>query len=416
MLQRIEAGKLQPGTPWPATREEGLSRLAQFLAQASSGYAAERDYDRGPGDRTNVSVLSPYIRHRLITEEEVVRRIVALHGLRAAEKFIHEVCWRTYWKGWLEMRPAVWQRYVDDVARLTGAICEDDDLRRRLGRAEHGQTGLACFDAWVEELITTGYLHNHARMWFASIWIYTLDLPWQLGARFFMRHLLDGDPASNTLSWRWMCGLHTPGKTYLARPENIATYTGGRFVLPDGLAVLAPAAAEPIAVEKPRPLALLPVLARGDVTLLVTEDDLHPESWPFGPAKVRSIVLVTSSPSGNDFSERVQRFKASAIQDAGTRLARHFWCPAQSVDTADADAKSIIMQACAGSTALVLAEMPVGPVRAAVTPLVTALTQRGINCVAIRRPWDDALWPHATSGFFKFKDAIPAVLDRLDIL
>ncbi len=421
MLQKIDADQQLGGMSWPATRDEGLTRLSRFLAQGGSGYATQRNYDRGPCDRRNVSVLSPYIRHRLITEEEVVRQIVSLHGLRAAEKFVHEVCWRTYWKGWLEMRPAVWRRYGDDIALFNGVIAEDRGLRRRLDDAEGGRTGLACFDAWVEELVTTGYLHNHARMWFASIWIYTLGLPWQLGARFFMQHLLDGDPASNTLSWRWMCGLHTAGKTYLARPENIATYTGGRFPAPQGLAVIAPPAAEAVAVEKPialtpRPTVLSGPNVDGEVTLLVTEEDLHPESWPFGPAKVRSIILVTSSPSNHDLSEQVQKFKALAMHDAGTRLARHFWCPAQAVDTADTDAESIILQACADSTALVMAEMPVGPVRTAVSPLVTALGQRGVHCVALRRPWDNALWPYATSGFFKFKDAIPAVLERLNIV
>ena len=72
-------------------------------------------------------------------------------------------------------------------------------------------------------------------MWFASIWIFTLRLPWALGADFFLRHLIDADAASNTLSWRWGAGLQTVGKTYLARTENIARYTNGRFA-PRGLA------------------------------------------------------------------------------------------------------------------------------------------------------------------------------------
>ena len=72
-------------------------------------------------------------------------------------------------------------------------------------------------------------------MWFASIWIFTLKLPWELGADFFMRHLLDGDPASNTLSWRWVGGHpDAAAKTYLARRDNIERFTQGRFA-PDGL-------------------------------------------------------------------------------------------------------------------------------------------------------------------------------------
>jgi deoxyribodipyrimidine photo-lyase len=76
-----------------------------------------------------------------------------------------------------------------------------------LGGATFGRTGIACFDQWTGELLETGYLHNHARVWFSSIWIFTLRLPWKLGADFFIRFLNDGDSASNTLSWRWVAGL-----------------------------------------------------------------------------------------------------------------------------------------------------------------------------------------------------------------
>ena len=94
-----------------------------------------------------------------------------------------------------------------------------------------GATAIEPFNDWVRELKETGYLHNHARMWFASIWIHTLELPWYLGADFFLKHLLDGDEAVNTLSWRWVAGLHTKGKTYLARASNIEKYTNGRYSL-----------------------------------------------------------------------------------------------------------------------------------------------------------------------------------------
>ncbi len=122
---------------------------------------------------------------------------------------------------------------------------------RAYRRAIEGKTGIDCFDAWVEELLETGYLHNHTRMWFASIWIFTLQLPWELGADFTYRHFVDGDPASNTLSWRWVGGLHTRGKTYLARPDNIAEHTGGRF-RPKGLA------REAIALDEPLPAPARP--------------------------------------------------------------------------------------------------------------------------------------------------------------
>ena len=91
------------------------------------------------------------------------------------------------------------------------------------------RSGIPAMDAWTSELIETGYLHNHARMWYASIWIHTLKLPWTLGAEFFLRNLLDGDVASNTLSWRWVAGLHTVGKFYLAQKSNICKFTAGRL-------------------------------------------------------------------------------------------------------------------------------------------------------------------------------------------
>ncbi len=213
----------------PPTRAEGLRRLQEFVPRAGYDYSKQRNYDRGPNNRLNVSVLSPWIRYRLISESEVVSAVLQKHSARAADKYIQEVFWRTYWKGWLEIHPSVWVTYRRSVADLIRRLDRETVLRSQWETATLGRTGIACFDAWVEELSGTGYLHNHARMWFASIWIFTLELPWELGADFFLRHLLDGDPASNTLSWRWVAGLQTKGKTYLARPDNIAKFTDGRF-------------------------------------------------------------------------------------------------------------------------------------------------------------------------------------------
>ncbi len=168
-----------------------------------------------------VSKLSPWIRHRLVTEQEVLARILGAHPTAETISFVQEVFWRSYFKGWLEQHPSVWDRYL---VSLDIAL---ENLGNDYSEAISGRTGIACFDHWCAELIQTGYLHNHARMWFASIWIFTLRLPWELGAAFFLIHLIDGDPASNTLSWRWVGGLHTKGKTYLASASNIARFTNG---------------------------------------------------------------------------------------------------------------------------------------------------------------------------------------------
>ena len=133
-----------------------------------------------------------------------------------AEKFLGETCWRTYWKGWLELRPGVWSDYRAEVRGLVDRSTTTGRSATGTRPPPPGGSGIGCVDAWAGELAEVGYLHNHARMWFASLWIFTLGLPWELGADFFLRHLLDGDPASNTLSWRWVAGLQTRGKTYLA--------------------------------------------------------------------------------------------------------------------------------------------------------------------------------------------------------
>ena len=167
---------------FPATRVAALARLEEFLPLAGHAYAANRNKDAGPGAAGSTSQLSPAIRRRLVTEGEVCVRVIGAHGSAASEKFIQEVCWRTYWVGWLEQRPAIWHRYCADVEALTVTLGDDRGLQRRYADAVNGRTGIDCFDAWVAELRDTGWLHNHARMNFASIWIFTLRLPWQLGA------------------------------------------------------------------------------------------------------------------------------------------------------------------------------------------------------------------------------------------
>ena len=195
--------------------------LAHFLNNHLFRYDARRNYDFGALDRSNVSGLSKYISHRVLCEYDVVRQTLKRAPLAEVEKFVQEVFWRIYWKGWLEHRPSVWHDFV----RFDADCFAQKDYRN----AVEGRTGIACFDAWVAELQETNYLHNHTRMWFASIWIFTLKLPWQLGAAFFLEHLLDGDAASNTLSWKWVAGLQTKGKHYLAKSWNIEKFTLNRF-------------------------------------------------------------------------------------------------------------------------------------------------------------------------------------------
>ena len=217
------------------TRLAGLERLEKFAPRMGAHYSNQRHYDFGSGDHSGVSALSAWIKHRLITEEEILAKTLTHHNLSASMKFIQEVFWRSYFKGWMQQHPSVWSSYQANLALKLESLESDKACKANYDEAIDGRTGIACFDHWCNELKLKGYLHNHARMWFASIWIFTLRLPWELGANFFLRHLLDGDPASNTVGCRWGAGLQTAGKTYLARPDNIEKYTNGRFS-PTGLA------------------------------------------------------------------------------------------------------------------------------------------------------------------------------------
>ena len=385
-------------TAFVPTRAEGLRRLAAFLPAAGRDYADSRNVDGGPEARGNVSLLSPYLRYRLVTEDEVITAALVHHGSNAAGKFVQEVAWRTYWKGWLELRPAVWHRFLAERDAARGS-----DLMRAAAQAEAGATGIEGFDDWARELVQHGYLHNHARMWFASIWIFTLRLPWALGADFFLRHLLDADPASNTLSWRWVAGLQTPGKTYLATADNIARYTAGRY-RPQGLARRAEALTEP-ALPTAR---ILPPLADGrgkPSLLLVTPEDLCPERMWIG-SDVRAGLAVRGVP-GWPWGDAAGAFVKGAVADAADRVEAALGCP---VAVADGLEVGPVVEAAsaAGAEAVVTAYASVGPVADALDALGGSLAAAGLPLVRVRRNWDERLWPFATKGFFAFREHLPA--------
>ena len=402
-------GKLVP------SREEGLRRLQDFLPHAGRAYARLRNYDLGPGKHEHVSTLSPWIRHRLVSEEEVVSAVLARHSFSGAEKFIQEVFWRTYRKGWLELRPSVWCGYRERVGGLVDEIDCNEGLRSRWEDATTGRTGIDCFDCWAEELVQTGYLHNHARMWFASIWIFTLELPWELGADFFLRHLLDGDPASNTLSWRWVAGLQTRGKTYLARPGNIAKYTGGRFEPVSRLSDVAYALEEPVPPAPVAPPRSAPWSREIPTGLLITEEDLHPEFLLTGPSSVHGVAIVqaTARRSPLGVSPLVLKFVEGAIEDSRNRLRDQVQIRTDLAHGADAVGSIIDWATGMGLRQIVTAYIPVGPTSDAVNVLSKRLAEQGIELIAALRRWDELAWPHATRGFFQFREKIPKVLDEL---
>jgi deoxyribodipyrimidine photo-lyase len=392
--------------PFEPTRAAGLERLHAFVPHAGRAYADGRNSDLGPGRPSAVSQLSPWLRYRLLSEQEVCAAVLEQHALAAAEKYVQEVLWRTYWKGWLEMRPGVWTRFV----------AERDEQRERLHnvraleQAEQGRTGIDGFDDWARELVETGYLHNHARMWFASIWIFTLRLPWTLGADFFLRHLIDADAASNTLSWRWVAGLQTTGKTYLATADNIARYTGGRFA-PRGLAEVAePLTEPPVPAAAPLPAA---GSARGaPALLLVTCEDMHPDE-----ALLREVDLCGTCIATDPallWGDKARGFVAEAARDMAALLGETGTRPVTRIDALNAEAIASAARE-AGVHRVITPYAPVGPVRTRLTDIAETLRSEGFELVQVRREWDGIFWPHARKGFFPFRQHMGRLLEELGL-
>lgn len=395
------------------TRKDALAQLQEIIPKLGQLYASERNYDKGQGQHTNVSLLSPWVRHRLILEEELVDAALRSHGYETSEKFIQEVFWRTYWKGWLESHPSIWQ----DFQFLRNQAASDFATEILFKRAVSGETGINCFDYWVREIKETHYLHNHARMWFASIWIFTLGLPWALGADFFLKNLFDGDAASNTLSWRWVAGIQTRGKTYLARAENIAKFTQGRFNPIDELAITAPPVFGP---EPPLPVCIksYPAVKLGIPSLLlVTEDDLGLHNIPISLNNVIGIITLNSAHkrSSEGVSLDVINFVDSAIFDVTKTLHSLNAVPVETIQ--EDDPKSLLNAVKRmGAEQVITLRIPVGPARDSVDVLTEPLQQENIIFTEVTRDWDSLSWPLATKGFFKFKKSIPSILKKLNFI
>ena len=404
---------MDPMTDWIPTRAEGEKIMAAFTPRMGRRYANGRNTDHGPGAHKAVSILSPYIRRRLVLESDAVAAAIAAHGPEDAEKFVQEVIWRGYFKGGLERRPQVWHSYRSGLEADAAALDRDRRLRRDVDRAVNGQTGLACFDAWATELVDTGYLHNHARMWFASIWIFTLGLPWRLGADFFFRHLLDGDAASNTLGWRWVAGLHTRGKPYPADAQNIATFTAGRFApRPSDLAEVTQGleVTEPDGLPSVLPLRRVTAPQAGRPTaLLITDEDCRVEDFDLAALDIRTAATWTASHlrSSLPVSDLVIQFEAGALADAAQRAG--FTATAMRADDPAALAKWAMAS---GATQIATPYVTCGPLRDWLDEAAPFLANHGIAFCEWRREWDTAIWPHATAGFFKVKQNIPRILEQ----
>ncbi len=384
----------------PSTRAAALEQLAAFLPKAPL-YARDRNHVQ-PGHPA-VSRLSPAIRHRLISEDEVASAVLGRHAAGRVEKFVQEVYWRRYWKSWLSLRPQVWRDYLESLATLP-----ESDFARRV---EAGDSGNAVIDHFANELVATGYLHNHARMWFAAWWVHEAKLPWQSGAAFFFKHLLDGDPAANTLSWRWVAGLQTPGKTYLARRSNLEKYLAPGLLesLADSLTEFEhPQPHLPcIPTKEPVTRAELPpseFQASASTGLWIHEEDLSPETSPLAGHTFAAILVSGHSAAWDrhGFPASKRQWLLEALEDT-SRRATEQWNTAASITTpADLPGELVRWAKDRRLEQIVALRPDTGPLDDALPEIAAALAAAGIPLALVDRPRDLVLRPLATGGFFQF--------------
>ena len=376
-----------------ASRAKAVDKLTNFIEQNLSDYSKLRNFDFGPSNRSNISCLSPYITHGIINELEVVDKSLKKFSFAKNEKFIQEVLWRVYWKGWLELRPNVWSDYLIELGKFKGEFKNNQNYLDAI----EGKTNIDCFNEWVIELKENNYLHNHTRMWFASIWIFTLELPWQLGAEFFMQHLFDGDAASNTLGWRWVAGVQTQGKHYLASEWNINKFTNNRFKN-----IKLNENATSIFSDKTYSINkkdfLNPEILE-DKTLLIFENNTTFEFSDFKEQKFKKILLVSNETNRIiKLSEKVSKFKANLLEDQKIRLKKKsINCETININ----DLKNI--------TEEVYALYPtVGE------NLDFIQNNQLRNIKFLYRKLDQFSWQYCNKGFFNFKNYIPKIIAKFN--
>jgi len=371
------------------SRAYAIEQLENFINNGLVDYSKARNFDFGPNNRSNISCLSPYISHGVITELEVIKKSLNKFSFSKNEKFIQEVLWRTYWKGWLELRPSVWTDYLKELKKINEEFKDNSNYKNAI----EGNTNVECFNEWVRELKEKNYLHNHARMWFASIWIFTLNLPWQLGAEFFMKHLYDGDSAANTLGWRWVAGIQTKGKNYLASEWNIKKFTNNRFNniklnenAPPKISGKTYSAAK-FEFTNPQNFE--------EKNLLIFENNLSFEISNFNNQKFKKIVLVLNKNENRSIrlSEKVMKFKFQLIEDQKKRLEKKsIRCEVIDVsEIKNLDENFYSLYPTVGEN-------------------LDYINSNGLKIEFLFRKLDQFSWQYCNKGFFNFKNYIPKII------
>ncbi|MBD1151886.1 DNA photolyase [Pelagibacterales bacterium SAG-MED22] len=375
-----------------ASRAKAIEKLNHFIENNLTDYSKLRNFDLGPEGRSNISCLSPYITHGIVSEKEIIKKSLDKFSFAKNEKFIQEVLWRTYWKGWLELRPNVWDDYLIELKKIR----EDFKNNKEYLNAIEGKTNIECFNYWVNELKENNYLHNHTRMWFASIWIFTLELPWQLGAEFFMQHLYDGDAASNTLGWRWVAGIQTQGKHYLASEWNIKKFTNNRFQN-----IKLNENAPPKISEKSYSIIKQDFNNTEDLAdknLVIFDNNLSFEFTDFKENNFKKIYIISRKNEDRSIklSEKSVNFKSLLINDQKQRLKDN------SIDCEIIDISEIKnIENCCG-------------LYPTVGENLDYLNLNNIKLNFLYRNLDQFSWQYCNKGFFNFKNYIPKIISSFN--
>ncbi|GAC1411628.1 MAG: hypothetical protein NVSMB64_21540 [Candidatus Velthaea sp.] len=209
---------IAPNFSFPPGRRAALERLASFRPER---YARTRNFLDGA-----VSRLSPYLRHGILELAEVRDAVLARGRTRhEIEKFIAELGWRDYFQ---RIYGVLGDRIWEDIEPYKTGFPADAYAADVPEDVRAGTTGAACIDGFVHDLVDGGYVHNHARMYFSAYVVHHRRIRWQAGAAFYLPHLLDGDPASNNLSWQWVASTFAD-KPYIFNRENLERYTAGAY-------------------------------------------------------------------------------------------------------------------------------------------------------------------------------------------
>ena len=373
------------------TRKEALDAMERYIENNISDYTAKRNFDFGPQNRKNISCLSPYITHRLISEYEVAKKTLSKYPYQKVEKFIQEIFWRVYWKGWLELRPKVWTDFVEDTKNIENT--------NEYEKAINGETNIDCFNDWVKELKENNYLHNHTRMWFASIWIFTLKLPWQKGAEFFLRELYDGDAASNTLSWRWVAGIQTKGKNYIAQNWNINKFTNNKYK-------------DLKLNENPQPIIdqrdykISPLSVSNNETasdrLVFFENELDFQFFNTNNYKKIYCILLANEERQIKLGSKVLDYKKNLIknqiQNSGLKI--EFIEGNKFIELSNKDKDFDIVYPSIGEN---------------MSFLKRVIKKNNLNINYLTREEDNYCWQFSNKGYFNFKSNIPKILSQFKL-